>query len=517
MMNLYSSQSSQKIDELAIKYLKLPETLLIKKAGFAALELIQKQFSSPKKIIVFCGVGNNGADGLMLAQYAHLNNIETEVIVFKNTNDDSLKNHYKQILSELNDLKIKIENFQDYPLAELTEKLKNTNLIVDAIFGIGLNKNPSQDYEKAINLINLSQSPVLSLDIPSGLSANTGNVLKTCINANATLTFITHKFGLYTADGCDVRGNIFFNSLGVDTEFINGLKQNNLISEKEYLLTQPIAIVPEFSELINQIPNRKKNTHKNNFGTALLIGGNSNMAGAIALAGFSSLKIGSGLVKVITRKTNLPVLPAIHPEIMSYDKKDFLKLTEDKNLSAIAIGPGLGNDNWAKKLFNHFLELMHKNDIPSVIDADGLNLLSQMDINNQPLKMVLQKSILTPHPKEAARLLNCSVEQIQQDRVTAIQKLQQKFNAIIVLKGSGSLIYDGKQMHLCQYGNSGMATGGMGDILTGIITGLLAQKINLAKSALIGTILHSYFADETAKKVGTTSLTPSDVLNQIRV
>lgn len=476
MLKLYSVEQAQAIDRQAIEQHGLSGLVLMKRAAEFAFEVLQQHWPQARQIYIICGIGKNGGDGYALAKIAHIAGFKVQIAQIEQPPRHGDAANTRQ---EAEVLGLTAQNFD-------LQQLTAADVVVDALFGIGLNRPLDQSWLEVITQVNQAQRPVLALDVPSGLDANNGQVLGGAIRANYTASFIVHKIGLFLNDGLDYTGHVHLNDLGLPPTLLDNFT--------------PLAS----SWDVDDLPSLKRmyNSHKGSYGTALLIGGNSHMMGALALAGQACLRAGAGLVKLISRAEHLTALTQIQPELMTYESRDFHKLSSKTNV--IAIGPGLGIDSWAWDLF----EKVCKSNQPLVLDADALNCLAL-----EPF--LYERWILTPHPAEAGRLLERPTQVIQNDRVNAIQQLHKRYGGVIVLKGAGTLIYDGNQLALCRAGNPGMAVGGMGDVLTGIIAGLVAQGLELFEAARMGVEIHARSADRVAASRGERSLLPSDVINAL--
>ncbi len=479
MIPYYNSQQSQDIDKFAIEQQGTPGILLMKRAAFFALETLHNIWLNAKHIHIICGTGKNAGDGYLLGQLAYLAGYEVSLSQIGFTH--KIKGDTLTALHELVDV-----GLNPYPLT--AKSLNQADVLVDAVFGTGLNRPVTDTLAEQFNLINQANKPVLALDIPSGLDANTGNVLGTAIKANHTCTFITRKIGLVSYLGEETAGKVHFSDLFIDSKSLNSQK--------------PLAHNHSLKYWLNKIPQKTASTHKGLNGTAYLIGGNKNMMGAIQLAGTACLKTGAGLVKITSLEEHNLLLTQSQPEFMTYCLEQLPQ--QLKGASCLAIGPGLGQDQWAKQSFKQAIATR----VNKVMDADALNLLSK-----QPEPPEQQANwILTPHPKEAARLLNTTTEEIQSNRPQAVQDLQKQYGGIIALKGNGTLVFDGKKMEVCTAGNAGMAVGGMGDVLTGTILSLLAQGLSLFDAACLGVSLHAHAGDALANKQNQASVIPSDII-----
>ncbi|MBU0504429.1 MAG: NAD(P)H-hydrate dehydratase [bacterium] len=480
---LYTATQVRELDKIAIKDHNISGYTLMTRAAKAAFDLIQEFHPHDKYIAVVCGAGNNAGDGFALASLAH--KAKKNVVVFLLINPNKLKGDALKAYKDLVKTKTTIIQYTN-------QRLHTFDLIIDAIFGSGLSRNIINPFRKAVLAINSAQKPVLSLDLPSGIQADTGEIMGCAVMATASISFIGLKRGLFTNNGPECSGRIFFDDLGVPSSIYEWI--NN---ETERL---------NITQLLAKLPPRAKNTHKNNYGHTLIVGGNTGMLGAALLCATACLRTGSGLVSLATKKQHAPLINKWLPEVMSWGVDKDTQIAEQMGkASVIAIGPGLGQDVWAKHLFQACI----KSKLPLVIDADALNLLAQ-----EPLKK--ETMILTPHPGEAARLLGSSTAAVQKDRFSAIRKLALKYQATVILKGSGSLVCDPKSnIYLCDLGNPGMASGGMGDALTGIVAALIAQGLSALDAAKLGVCLHAKAADLAATK-GERGLVASDLFVYLR-
>ena len=478
--SLLTNQQIRQVEQTAIQNLQIAGYQLMQQAGLAAFNSLQQFWPDCRSIVVFCGAGNNAGDGYVLARLALLKG--WSVLVQSLINPIELKNDAQTA-------------YQDYLRAggvalDFTNTLKISadTVVIDALFGTGLNRKPTDSYVTAIEQINQSGCPVLAIDIPSGLDANSGASLGTTVIATVTVTFIALKTGLFTGFAANYTGKVILGDLQLPADAYAGI--------------EPIAQLNQKSAL----KRRQRCGHKGQFGHVLCIGGNLGFSGAIRLAAEAALRTGAGLVSIATRQSHSGYLNAGRPELMCHgvETPDQLETLIDK-ASVILIGPGLGQDDWAQHMFDGIINC-HK---PCVVDADALNILA---------KHTLSKTnwLLTPHPGEAARLLNCSTHNIAVDRYAACKALQHRYGGISILKGAGSLITEGKTIFVNTTGNPGMASGGMGDVLGGIIAGLLAQGLSLLAASQLAVHVHGEAADRLAKKQGERGLLASDLIPMIR-
>ena len=481
--NLYCAAQVRELDRTAIEMFSIPGLTLMERAGTAAYSLLCKAWPEAQVITVICGVGNNGGDGYVLARLAlqagktvHLCQLG-EVARIKG---DALTNH-KHLIK----IGGAIKPFETIP--------EETDVIVDGIFGTGLEREVAGVWCQAIEAINASVSPVLALDIPSGLHSDSGQVLGAAVKADATISFIGLKRGEFTGAGPEYCGQVLFDDLE--------------IPEVVYTVEQPTARRVEWSMLTGLLGRRARDAHKGDFGHILVIGGDHGFSGAARMAGEAALRTGAGLVTVATRPGHAALLNTVRPELMCHgiaDAKALAPLLQ--RATVIAIGPGLGQSPWGRALLNAALETK----LPIIVDADALNLLASESARRD-------NWILTPHPGEAARLLGVSSVDIQSDRFQSAQALQEQYGGVVILKGAGTLIVDAEQSAaICTAGNPGMATGGMGDVLTGIVAGMVAQGLSLTDAAAAGVCLHAAAADRAAQ-AGERGLLANDLQIELRL
>ena len=494
-MKLYTAHQAQTLDKLAIEQLGIPGILLMKTAAYAALEQIKRHYPNLQRLHIVCGIGNNGGDGYMLGQLATLAGYEVQMFQVGPTY--KIRGDALTALHELVDC-----GLNPYPLTD--KALEEAELIVDAIFGIGLQRPVEGQFAEAIDRINLHPAPVFALDTPSGIEATTGAKLGTAIQADHTLSFIVPKIGLYQSDGKTHAGQVSVHDLHLHA-------QHPELFEKVQPIAQTLDAIIE--PLLNRWKNRPANSHKGSFGTACLIGGDHGMMGAIQLAAQACLHCGAGLTQVFTQTEHTTPITQATPEVMCHPAAEHL-VSALSTATAIGIGPGLGKNEWGKQQFEHFLA-HRQTEQPAVIDADALNLLAELNQQNQAPQFS-ENTLFTPHPGEAARLLQTHTQAVQSNRLEAIQQLQEQFGGIWILKGAGTLIFDGKTPWLCQAGNAGMAVGGMGDVLTGILTSLLAQGFSPLEAAQLGVALHAQAADTATQTQNLPSLTPTDLIHTLK-
>ncbi|MDH5408046.1 MAG: NAD(P)H-hydrate dehydratase [Gammaproteobacteria bacterium] len=482
--NLFSAQQVRELDQCAIEKHNIPGATLMERAGEAAFNVLRQSWPQAQKILLLCGTGNNGGDGYVIARLARQQGLV--VSLYQIGDADRLKG----------DAKLMAERLAETDVVAQTGECPNCrcfDVIVDAMLGTGLHGEVSDHYRQIIEQVNASGTPALAVDTPSGLSADTGAVLGVAIKAEQTITFIGMKQGLLTGDGPEYCGQLHFDDLQIPTAVYDGF--------------EPSAVQLDYTDLIQHLAPRSRSSHKGQHGHVLVIGGEQGFTGALQLAGEAALRTGAGLVSLATRAAHASVINTDRTELMSHGIETAAQLKPLlAKASVIAVGPGLGQSDWAQALFNAALE----SELPLVVDADALNLLAA-DPRSQ------SNWILTPHPGEAARLLGQTSQQVQADRFAAAREIQSKYGGIVVLKGAGTLVQtESGPTGICPYGNPGMATGGMGDVLTGVIAGLCAQDLSLSKSAQLGVCVHSLAADDVVQKTGERGLLASDLMLPIR-
>lgn len=481
---LYTAAQVRELDRVAIEAFGLPAYELMVRAGEGLYKQSKQRWPDAQSITVCCGAGNNAGDGYVVARLLKEAGCEVEVVWL--TDPGALSGIARQAADAYLGGGGKAAEFSatDFPL---------TDLIIDALFGTGLARDVTGAWRAAIEAINASAAPVLSADVPSGLEADTGQVLGVAVQACSTLTFIGRKRGLYTAAGVQLAGDIGFDDLHVPARVYAKVPADT------YLLD---AAVP--GELL---PPRKRDSHKGHYGHVLVVGGDRGMAGAVRLAAEAAVRTGSGLVSVATRATHAVAISAVCPELMCHGVDDAAGLHPlIEKATVIVIGPGLGQAAWGQHLLMEVLQTS----LPLVIDADALNLIAR-----EPLAR--GNWVMTPHPGEAARLLQTTTAAIQADRFAAVRQIGERYQATTLLKGAGSLVTAPNELvALCDRGNPGMASGGMGDVLSGVIGGLIAQGLDQFEAAQTGVVVHAQAADTAAVKGGERGLLASDVIAGLR-
>lgn len=480
---LYTTSQVKEFDRITIEERGIFGLTLMRRAAIACVKALTETWPQAKNISVFCGSGNNAGDGYIVAGMLAEKGFNVSVVVVGDS--DKLSKDAKKARQYCVASNSAIFDFElDLELA--------SDVIVDALLGIGASRDVKSQYALAIEKINAAAVGVLSIDVPSGLDADTGLVLGIAVNADITVSFIGLKRGLFTADGVALSGKIVFDTLGADTGLERGIQ------------------CLRYAELIAQLPNRPRQSHKNDFGHVLVIGGDSGMGGAVAMTAEAALRSGAGLVSVFTHSDHASAILARCPELMVRGNDD-LSLVDSvlapmlQRAKVIVLGPGLGQSDWSERVFQLTLAHILSTEKYAVIDADALTKLANHKVKNK-------QWVLTPHPGEAARLLGTKVV----DRFAAVSEIQARYGGVALLKGAGTLIRGESETSLCPYGNPGMSTAGMGDVLCGVIAALLAQSCSPYFATQLAVVVHSLAADESVKEDGERGLLATDLMQNIR-
>jgi NAD(P)H-hydrate epimerase len=457
---------------------------LMLRAGEAVFQQLRTRWPDVLQLAIFCGAGNNAGDGYVVATLALRAGLGVSVISV--IDPEALKGDALTTYQGYLEAQGEVMPFvADQPVV--------ADVIVDALLGTGLNKPVVGNMAQAVEFINMSGLPVMAIDIPSGLNADTGNIMTCSVIADCTVTFIGLKQGLFTGQVADYCGEIAYESLGVSDETLQSVAATAFRVERAYLTP------------------RQRYSYKGHYGHVLVIGGEQGYCGAVRMAGEAALRIGAGLVSIATRVEHASILNLGRPELMCHGVENAGQLSKLlAKASVIVMGPGLGQSAWAKELFVAVINAIHAAHvhnarIPLLVDADALHFLTHARIK-------YPEWILTPHPGEAAQLLHCSKQEIEQDRFASASAIQLRYNGITVLKGPGTLIVSEHEIAISNSGNPGMASGGMGDVLTGVIAGLLAQGMSLKDAAQQGVYLHGLAADKAAEHYGERGLLASDLM-----
>jgi NAD(P)H-hydrate epimerase len=474
-MLLYLPEMVYQLDKAAVEQDGLAEIELMQRAGQSVWRSLLARWPGVSTITVFAGAGNNGGDAFVVALDALRQGVDVQLLIQGDLSRQSdTSRHFRKLWEQAGG---EYEDWQGQAL--------NGDVIVDGLLGIGLQRELDEHWQKLIAAINACDVPRVAIDIPSGLNGSTGNPQPVAVEAQLTVTFIGAKTGQYLADGPDYCGELLYEDLGVTTS----RRQN----------------VPAALKVIDSCqlpPPRKRNSHKNHYGNLLIIGGDQGMSGAVALAAQAALRSGAGLVTALVHpecRANLASFPEIM--VLGWDALES-KLSQ---ASVVVIGPGLGDSTAAARC----LQSLRRVDLPMVVDAGALKTEFLHSLKSKQV-------VITPHPGEAATLLSCASAEIQADRLKACDRLVETFAATCVLKGSGSLIgQQGAIPALNAGGNPGMASAGMGDVLSGIIAALLGQGLTPFEAAKSAVFIHGLCAEYGCTEQDQTGLIASDIVKQI--
>jgi len=474
-MLLYSPESVYQLDRAAVEIDALPEQQLMGRAGDAVWQALCRRWPQTSAITVFAGAGNNGGDAFVVALCARKQGVEVQLICFGDLDKQSATSkHYSKLWRQQGGI---IEDWQQQPICG--------EVIVDGLLGIGLKRELDESWQQMVNSINLCAAPRVAIDIPSGLNAATGIPQPVAIKAALTVTFIGAKTGQYLADGPDYCGELVYHDLGVSTRVLQSVEPS-LQTIESCRLPSP----------------RKNNSHKNQYGHVLVIGGDQGMSGAVALAAKAALRSGAGMVSALVHPQCCNNL-ASTPEIMvqSWDAIE----SRLSQASVVAIGPGLGQSKAARECRERLLDL----ELPIIVDASALDAEFLHALRSEQV-------VITPHPGEAASLLSISPAELQSDRLMACHRLIETYGMTCVLKGSGTLIADRQSAVMINTrGNPGMASAGMGDVLTGIIAALVGQGLTVTEAARSGVYIHALCAELYCQTRDQCGLIASDIIDRI--
>ncbi len=476
----------REFDRVAIERHGIAAYELMFRAARATFEVACRRFPSARRWLVICGAGNNAGDGYVIARLALAAGIDVNVAT---------------VMPPAPLTGAAGEAERDFAAAGgrsgqfTAELLRDVPLVIDAMLGTGVARPLDGPWRHAVEAVNASECAVVAVDLPSGLDGATGSVLGAAVCADVTVTYIALKTGLFLAEGPDHAGDVELATLDVPPE----------------ILAEALPRFRRFEPAEQQalLPRRPRSAHKGDFGHVLVIGGNHGLAGAARLCGEAALRAGAGLVSVATRPEHAAALVAARPELMC---RGVASGSEIEPLlaraSVVAVGPGLGQDDWARSLFLRALE-SHK---PLVLDADALNLLAAAPVRRDDW-------VLTPHPGEAGRLLGQATRDVQRERLQALDALIERYGGVVLLKGRGTLVgVRGAIPWVIDAGNPGMATGGMGDVLTGLIAGILAQTEPPRRPAATACAawIHAAAADAAARHGGERGLIAGDLFAELR-
>lgn len=465
---LYRADQVRALDREAITGLGIDAYELMQCAGQRVFQCIRARWPEARSVTVCCGPGNNGGDGWVVARLALEAGWQVQVLAARSP--DALKGAARQAHLDY------IKYPSALPVFEWAGQDIQGKVVVDALLGTGLTDAVDEPMSSIIERINQSPSPVVAVDLPSGLLADTGCAMGSVVRADLTVTFIGLKRGLFTGKAGRYVGSLVFADLQ--------------LPDAVYASECPDAVLISFDGLHRALPKRVADHHKGHSGRVLVVGGDDGMVGAPILAGLAALQTGAGWVELMGREALVNAAMAASPALMAQCADDTPVLIKKVQVAdVVALGPGLGLSDWSEALYTATLSEARR----LVLDADGLNWLAKAPSTRS-------EWILTPHPGEAARLLNTDVDGVEKDRFNAARDLAKAHQAVVILKGHGTLVADpGGRVSVCDRGTPAMASAGMGDALTGVVASLWGQGMGAFDAAQYGVLIHAAAGEQAAR------------------
>ncbi|MFO7994961.1 MAG: NAD(P)H-hydrate dehydratase [Marinobacter sp.] len=490
--DLFSADAVREIDRYVIDQQGVDGFELMQAAAASAFRRLVRYWPEPGRILVLCGAGNNGGDGYLVAANAARHGLSVDCIAVAPT--EKLTGDARKAWQKAVEDGVHVRELSDVTDSEISEHFASAGLIVDAMLGTGVTGAPREPFATTIRRCNEADAPVLAIDLPSGLNATTGTVAGEAVRAVATVTFIGLKAGLFTGQGPECAGDIAFESLDTDDWAAESGQR-------------PLAHRVDWAGIRCAIPRRPRVAHKGRFGHVLIVAGDRGFGGAGMMAAEAASRAGAGMVTLATRPEYVAPALARCPSVMVQGLIHGSELPPlIKAADVIVCGPGIGRGAWGQQM----LQQVVASGKPRVLDADALNLMASR------VAQPVDAHILTPHPGEAARLLKCGVADIENDRVGAAEKIRQLFGGVVLLKGAGTIVASGNALpDIISGSNPGMATGGMGDVLSGILGSLYAQLADAHLSASAAAALHLAAANHASETQGYMGLLPTDVIDAI--
>ena len=480
MSRLFTAHQIRLMDQMLIDEYGIPGLTLMSRAADASVDLLRERYPLARRVIIFCGTGNNAGDGYLVA--AKLQDRAIDALVVQVGDPQKLGEDASTARNRCAQQAVPIMAWDAFQRGGPEQ----ADVLVDALLGLGTTGPARKPFAQAIDWLNAQQVPIIALDVPSGLHPDYGVAEGAAVHASHTVTFIAPKLGLAAEQGPDYSGEVSVAQLGAPDGFFDPFEEQGVD------VIEPSAI-----------PRRSRAAHKGHFGHVLVVAGGEGMAGAGLLAASAALRTGAGLVTLATHPSHAPNLAAYQPELMVQGVSDADPMTPlFERATVVAVGPGLGQSEWSKALFKKVMD----SGLPMVMDADALNLLAE-----RPSQ--LPNAILTPHPKEAARMLGASA--VSRDRLEVLRALQDRYQSVVVLKGAATLVHDSKRALINQTGAPAMATAGMGDALTGCIAGLVAQGLALGQAAAQGVAHHGRAGEWASADLGEVAVVASDVIARL--
>ncbi len=504
-----NSEEMKNIDNYTVQVCRIPALELMERAAAEVVAVMKQRIDKADKILAVCGPGNNGGDGVAAGRILYLQGYHVAILLIGE--EGTVSASMKAQLEMANKLGIPIED---------RDRLNEYNIIIDALFGVGLSREVTGEYEDIIHLINHSNKTVYAVDIPSGISTDSGKVMNTAVRADYTVTFGHQKLGLLLYPGVEYAGIITVADIGFPREATEQVKPDTYYYETEDFL---------------RLPQRKNYSHKGTYGKVLVIAGSKGMSGAAYLSAKAAYRTGAGLVKVLTSEENRIIIQTSLPEALfsAYDVEGldaddrFQRLLEELCwASVIVVGPGLGQSKTTQELVE---TVIRKAKVPIILDADAITYVSgkadHAHLNGKGIGARLdylsgllpEDTILTPHLMELSRLLAIPVTEIANNLIDTARQCSYNNKLIYVIKDARSIVTQGALSYLNVSGNNGMATGGSGDVLTGVMAALIAQGMRPYEAACLGVYIHGLAGDAAAKEKGVYSMMAGDIVNSLEL
>lgn len=491
MKRIVDGNSAKEIDRYSIEDCKIPSICLMERAALSIVSYLKLRFEKEcNKIVAVCGCGNNGADGVCAARIMACMGYECAIVIVgdesKSTEEFKLQ---KKIALNVGVHIVTIDMVSDY------------DVIIDAIFGVGIKRNVEGQYKKAVEAINEAKGFVVSVDVPSGIDATTGNVYKVAVKADTTITFGYLKAGICVFEGAAYAGKIEVCDCGF----------------------APISSKNELEEIyayekrdISSIPKRIQGSNKGTYGKVLCIAGSDDMSGAAFFSSKAAYRCGTGLVRILTAKSNKDSLSKLVPEavLTFYDQMKDDEIKKNLDWSGIIVcGPGLSTSKKASHIVDVVLDYFaeNKSEKKLILDADALNIIAKNNWNNR-----IENAIVTPHMGEMSRLTGVEISQIKKNIMETAKEFAKNNKCVCLLKDARSVITDGSSVFINMSGNGGMSTAGTGDVLTGIVAGLLANGMDSLSSASLGAYIHGVAGDDAKENMGEMFMTAVDVMEELK-
>ena len=474
MKNIVTGTDMKKVDSYTINTIGIPSLVLMERAALSVAEIVCKNQLKDKKILVVAGVGNNGADGVAICRILHLKGYNTELYILGDISKASTE--FKQQLSIAHNIGINIVG--DY---------NDADVIIDSIFGVGLSRNVEGVYKDVILKINKGRNFVYSVDIPSGVSADTGKICGVAVKANCTVTFGSYKIGTVLYPGAEYCGQVVVADIGFPQEAYEQIEEQ-----------VKTATLEDF----NFIPPRPNYSNKGTYGKILIIAGSKDISGAAVLCAEAAFRVGAGLVRVFTAEQNRQIIQRLLPEAMvnTYDVHHFNMKSLEACLKCV--------------IQKNMIEKVLEYNLPTVIDADGINNISE----DERLKKKLHKNVvITPHLGEMSRFLNIPVEEIASNLIKYGREVNYKYNINCILKDARTVITTEQETFVNLSGNSGMATAGSGDVLTGIVAALIGIGVEFNNATVLAPYIHGLAGDKAMEYVSKTSMMATDIIEGIKI